>query len=80
MRKYNYISTLALTNTSGIGIIEIDHLMDTYVKYQLFNGNNVSRIGTVKVRYDKDGKPYVMIHRNRYYMSQFIRTNVGPGR
>ncbi len=76
MRKHNYVATLGVTNTIGIGIIEIGHSSYDYVKYQVVNGDKVSRIGTVRIRHDKNGNAYVIIHRNRYYMSQFTRATV----
>lgn len=75
-KKPKFIAFYNFYYDSGIGILEFIYGVEDKVKYQYITGKNVSRILTSKIRYDKYGLAYFISHKTRYYLDNFIRTDL----
>jgi hypothetical protein len=64
-----FIAVMSLTNTLGIGIIDIDYSDDT-INSAFTDGSCISRC---KVRYTTSDKPYFIKKGIRYYLNEFCR-------
>ena len=68
----DYIATMTLSNTCGIGIIDIT---DDRVTYQIRAWNEVKeRPHHSKIYYTPSGRAYIRFYNLRYYLDEFIRT------
>lgn len=75
-KKPKFIGVLCLSNNLGIGILEIIYDTEDKVKYQYVVGDNVKRPTTAKIRYNKNGDPYFTSFNRKYYLNEFIRTDL----
>ncbi len=69
-KKYNYIGTMHLSNTGGLGVIDID---DNYITYQYVSGDTVSRKARAELRYKSNGDIYFISHGRKINLNEIIR-------
>ena len=70
------IATCQLTNFGGIALFDFNFGIDGKVKYAWYNGEKSSRTSTAKIRYNKEGNPYFISGKQKYYLSEFIKSEV----
>ena len=67
----DYIATMTLSNTCGIGIIDITN---DRVTYQIRAWNEVKeRPHKSKIYYTPSGRAYIRFYNIRFYLDEFIR-------
>ena len=70
------IATCQLTNFGGIAIFEVIYGIEDKIKFAYHNGEKFGRIATAKIRYNKEGDPYFISGKQKYYLSEFIKSEV----
>jgi hypothetical protein len=71
-----YIATKHLTNSSGIGIYDIDDTEEIVHFSYCFEGNH-GRVLTANLQHDVQGRLYFSSRDYKHYIEDFIRTNYG---
>ena len=73
--KKDFIAVLAETNTSGVGIVKIDDYGETVSVVDIY-GDSQSKVCTCQLKSNSKGNIYFNHRRVRYYLNDFIRTNI----
>ena len=71
-----YIATYAETAFSGIGIIEIEYGIEDYVISEVIKPTAKHRTHRNVICYTAEGRPFFNINRKRYYLDEFVKTNI----
>lgn len=75
-RSKNPIAVLSLLNCGGIEILDIEYGIDDYVISAINNAGDRSSIGKHKIYTSTSGRTYFRFGDRRYYIDEFIRTNI----
>ena len=70
------IATCQLTNFGGIAIFNIIHDIEDKIKFAWCNGDKFGRTSTAKIRYNEEGSPFFISGKKRYYLNEFIKSEV----
>lgn len=70
-KKYPYIGTLALTSSSGLGIVGVDYAQDT-IQFQEWCADHVGRLTSSLIRHDTTGL-YFVHNKEKYYLNEFTK-------
>ena len=76
MKDKKIIATMGLFNTDGIAIFNIIHGIEDKVKFSYFTGEKYSKLTTSTIRTDSKGQPYFNSGKQKYYLSEFIKSEV----
>ena len=70
------IATYPLCNFGGIAIFEFIYGIDDQIKFAYHNGEKFGRTSTAKIRYNEEGSPFIISGKKRYYLNEFIKSEV----
>ena len=76
MKDKKVIATMGLSNTGGIAILDFIYDIEDKVKFAYHNGEKFGRVATAKIRYNKEGDAYFISGKQKYYLSEFIKSEV----
>lgn len=78
MKKHKYIAVYNDSAFTGIGIIDIgyNYILNNFVKCQSFTDEVAFPVCTCKVYQNAKGENYFIHYRRRYYLKNFIRTDL----
>ncbi len=76
MTANKYIAVFGLSAFSGIGIVEIEYGIDDVCVNDYFTEESVVRRRN-KIKYNKDGEAYIQKYGQKYYLSEFLKTDGG---
>lgn len=74
--KKRPIATLGTSNFGGIAIYDIEYDIDDKVKFRWEFGDDNQKMNTAKIKSTKSGRQYFMSRGNRYYLDEFMRTDI----
>jgi len=78
-RKYppnaSPVATCSTCNFGGVCIMELQQGIDDYVITAENYGEGYIRVSKSRIQYTAQGKPFFVRQRQRWYLSEFMRTN-----
>lgn len=76
MKDKKVIAAYQLDNFGGIAIFDVIYGIEDKVKFAYHNGEKYSKVTTSIIRTDKEGNHYFNSGRRKYYLNEFIKSEV----